>query len=246
MQLIAVKSCKIDALSTAIFRSFDQNSSHPSSWRCLIQMLILMFPVFIFNSAFSTQTLVGSADYKIDTLKDVINRGKIPCFFEGISMHDFFKAKVTKEYDDIYERSVSEGFGETFPLGPIPVLEKSESMVTFLSSVGRKLAPLVSSVSGYGKVNQEHYFSAKPFHKSLRAILYSHNISKPIRKSADKLAGRAIQSGIVPKLEGDIYIEFVLSCYPTTLFEFHKSEFPRKINDFSWKPLSFRGFYKIF
>ncbi|XP_025017304.1 uncharacterized protein LOC112539206 [Tetranychus urticae] len=205
-------------------------------------MLILMFPVFIFNSAFSTQTLVGSADYKIDTLKDVINRGKIACFFEGISMHDFFKAKVTKEYDDIYERSVSEGFGEAIQLGPIPVFEKGELMVTFLSNVGRKLAPLLSSVSGFAKANQEHHFSAKPFHKSLRAIPYSHNISKPIRKSADKLARRVIQSGIVPKLEGDIYIEFILSFYPTTLFEFHKSEVPRKINDFSWKPLSFSGF----
>ncbi|XP_025017327.1 uncharacterized protein LOC112539221 [Tetranychus urticae] len=205
-----------------------------------------MFPVFIFNSAFSTQTIVGTADYKIDTLKDVISQGRIPFFLEGISMYDFFKGKVSKEYDDIYKRSVSEGFGEAFQLGPVPVFEKSELMVTFLSSVGRKLAPLMSLVSGYGKINQEHYFSEKPFHKSLRAILFSHNISKPIRKSADKLARRVIQSGIVPKLEGDIYIEFILSFYPTTLFEFHKSEVPRKINDFTWKPLSFSGFYQIF
>uniref|UniRef100_T1KMD4 Uncharacterized protein n=1 Tax=Tetranychus urticae TaxID=32264 RepID=T1KMD4_TETUR len=200
------------------------NSSHTSSWLCLIQMLILMFPVFIFNSAFSTQTIVGTADYKIDTLKDVINQGRIPFFLEGISMHDFFKAKVTKDYAGIYERSVSEGFGEAFQLGPIPVFEKSELMVTFISSVGRKLAPLMSSVSGFAKANQEHYFSAKPFHKSLQSILFSYNISKPIRRKFDTLGLRIIQSGIVPKLEADIYIEFILSFYPTTLFEFHKSE----------------------
>uniref|UniRef100_T1KMC3 Uncharacterized protein n=1 Tax=Tetranychus urticae TaxID=32264 RepID=T1KMC3_TETUR len=110
--------------------------------------------------------------------------GQNTIFLEGISMYDFFKGKVSKEYDDIYKRSVSEGFGEAFPLGPVPVFEKSDLMVTFLSSVGRKLKG--------------------PFHKSLRAILFSHNISKPIRIRADKLARLVIQSGIVPKLEGDI------------------------------------------
>ncbi|XP_025017329.1 uncharacterized protein LOC112539223 [Tetranychus urticae] len=250
LELVAVKHFKIEALLTATFRSFGisfhQNSSQTSSWLCLIQMLILMFPVFIFNSAFSTQTIVGTADYKIDTLQDVINQGRIPFFLEGISMHDFFKAKVTKDYADIYERGVSAGFGEAFQLGPIPVFEKSEMMVTFISSVGRKLAPLMSSVSGFAKANQEHYFSAKPFHKSLQAILFSRNTSKPIRRKFDTLSRRIIQSGIVPKIQGDIYIEFILSFYPTTLFEFHKSEVPLKINDFTWKPLSFSGFYQIF
>ncbi|XP_015788361.1 uncharacterized protein LOC107365390 [Tetranychus urticae] len=250
LELIAVKHFKLEALVTATFRSFGisfyQDLSHRSSWLCLIQMLILMFPVFIFNSAFSTQTIVGTADYKIDTLKDVIEQGRIPFFLEGISMHDFFKAKVTKDYADIYERSVSEGFGEAFQLGPIPVFEKSELMITFLSTVGRKVAPLMSLVSGFAKINQEHYFSAKPFHKSLRAILYSYNTSELIRKKFDTQDRRVIQSGIVPKLEGNIYIEFILSFYPTTLFEFHKSEVPQKINDLTWKPLSFSGFYQIF
>uniref|UniRef100_T1KME9 Uncharacterized protein n=1 Tax=Tetranychus urticae TaxID=32264 RepID=T1KME9_TETUR len=228
LELIAVKHLKIEALITAIFRSFGitfhQNLPNTSSWLCLIQMLILMFPVFIFNSAFSTQTIVGTADYKIDTLKDVINQGRIPFYLEGISMHDFFKGSVSKEYEDIYKRSVSEGFGEAFPLGPVPVFEKSELMVTFLSSVGRKLAPFISLVSGFAKANQEHYFSAKPFHKSLQAMLYSYNTSELIRKRFDNQDRRIIQSGIVPKIQGDIYIEFILSFYPITLFEFHKSE----------------------
>uniref|UniRef100_T1KME5 Uncharacterized protein n=1 Tax=Tetranychus urticae TaxID=32264 RepID=T1KME5_TETUR len=140
-------------------------------------------------------------------------------------MHDFFKGKVNEDYADIYKRSVSEGFGEAFPLGPIPVFEKSELMVTFLSSVGRKLTPVMSSVSGFAKANQELYFSAKPFHKSLRAMLFSYNTSQLTRKKLDTQDRRLLQSGIVPKLEGDIYIEFILSFYPTTLFEFHKSEF---------------------
>uniref|UniRef100_T1KM98 Uncharacterized protein n=1 Tax=Tetranychus urticae TaxID=32264 RepID=T1KM98_TETUR len=238
LELIAVKIFNIEALLTAIFRSFGisfyQDLSHRFPWLCLIQMLILMFPVFIINSAFSTQTIVGTADYKIDTLKDVIEQGKIPFFIEGISMYDFFKGKVNKDYADVYERAVANGLDEPFRLGPVPVFEKSELMVTFLSSVGRKLAPLMSSVSTYCKINQEHYFSVQPFHRSLQAMLFSHNTSESTRKRFDTLSRRLIQSGIFTKMREDSYVESILSFYPTTLYHFHKSEAPLKGDDLNW------------
>uniref|UniRef100_T1KME8 Uncharacterized protein n=1 Tax=Tetranychus urticae TaxID=32264 RepID=T1KME8_TETUR len=113
LELIAVKCFKIEALLSGILKSFGisfyQHLSPRSSWLCVIQMLILMFPVFIFNAAFSTQAIVGTADSKIDTLRDIIDQGKIPFFVEGMSMHDLFKSKVTKDYSDNYERAVAEG-----------------------------------------------------------------------------------------------------------------------------------------
>uniref|UniRef100_T1KME7 Solute-binding protein family 3/N-terminal domain-containing protein n=1 Tax=Tetranychus urticae TaxID=32264 RepID=T1KME7_TETUR len=229
LEFTVVKHFKLEALVTAIFRSFGitfhQHFYNRSAWLCLVQMFILMFPVFIFSAAFRTQTIVGTADYKIDTLRDVIDQGKIPFFLEGISLHDFFKAKVTKDYADNYERAVTEGLEKPFPLGRLPEFERKELMITFVSGVGKKLAPLMTSVSGFTDINREGYYSAKPFHKSLQAILFSFNASENIRKRFDTIASRDFQSGIVQKMEGDIYIDFMLSFYPTTLFEFHKSEF---------------------
>uniref|UniRef100_T1KMD2 Uncharacterized protein n=1 Tax=Tetranychus urticae TaxID=32264 RepID=T1KMD2_TETUR len=249
VELVAVKHLKIEALLTAIFRSvgisFYQELSHTSSCLCLIQMLILMFPVFIFNSAFSTQTIVGTADYKIDTWRDVINQGKIPFFIEGISMHDYFKAKVTKDYADNYERAVAEGFEEPFPLGPIPVLKRRELMLTFVSGVGKKLGPLAASSSDLLKPNQEPYFSAKPFHRSLQAMLFSYNASGSPRKRIHTLLRRTLQSGIATKMKEDIYVDFILSFYPATLYDFHKSEVPRKVIDLSWHSLNYSAFYQI-
>ncbi|XP_025017317.1 uncharacterized protein LOC112539217 [Tetranychus urticae] len=250
MELITVKYFKIAALVTSIYQGFGvsmrQHFTRRSSWLCLIQMLILMFPVFVFNAAFSTQTIVGTADYKIDTLRDIIDQGKIPFFIEGVSMHDYFKAKVTKDYADNYERAVAEGFKEPFPLGPIPSLERKELMVTFISGVGKKLGPLATSSSDLLAPNQEQYYSAKPFHKSLQAVLFSYNASKLLRNNFDILSRRVIQSGITKKIEGDIYIDFILSFNPATLYDFHKSEVPRKVVDLSWHSLNYRGFYKIF
>ncbi len=57
---------------------------------------------------------------------------------------------------------------------------------------------------------------------------------------------RIIQIGILPKLKTDIYVDFLLSFYPTTLYEFHKSEVSRKVVDLSWKPLNYSGFYQLF
>ncbi|XP_025017333.1 uncharacterized protein LOC112539226 [Tetranychus urticae] len=191
LELIAVEHFKIDALLTAIYRSFGasfrQHFTRRSTSLCLIQMLILMFPLFIFNASFNTQTIVGNRDYKIDTLKDVISQGKTPFFIEGISMYDFFKAEVNKDYAAIYERSVAAGLEEPFPLGPIPVFERRDLMVTFVSGIGKKLTPLISSVSGTIKTNQEQYFSAKPFHRSLQSMLYSYNVSKSFRTKINTL-----------------------------------------------------------
>ncbi|XP_025017307.1 uncharacterized protein LOC112539208 isoform X1 [Tetranychus urticae] len=250
LELIAVKSFKIEALLTAIFRSFGisfyQDLSHRSSWLCLIQMLILMFPVFIFGAAFSTQTIVGDRDYKIDTLKDVIKQGNMPFFIEGISMYDFFKSKVNKDYAAVYERAVANGFGEPMPLGPIADKYRLEKLATFVSDIGRKVAPLFAAGSNLLKPNQVQYFSAKPFHKSLQAMLFSYNTSESLKKRFDTLSRRMIQGGIFAKVEGDIYVDFILSFYPATLYDFHKSEAPRKGDDLNWHSLNYKGCYKIF
>uniref|UniRef100_T1KMD3 Ionotropic glutamate receptor L-glutamate and glycine-binding domain-containing protein n=1 Tax=Tetranychus urticae TaxID=32264 RepID=T1KMD3_TETUR len=243
LELIAVKSFKIDALLTAIFRSFGisfyQNISHRSSWLCLIQMLILMFPVFIFNAAFSTQTIVGDRDYKIETLKDVVRQNKIPYFTEGISMYDFFKGKVNEDYADVYERAVAKGYGEPFPLGPIPMFERRDKMFSFVSSMGRKLTPLVLPESDAMKANQIVHFSTKPFHRALKALFFSYNASESVRRRTDTISLRMFKSGIVTKIESDIYVDFLLSFYPTTLYEFYKTEVPRKVDNLNWHSLNY-------
>ncbi len=55
-----------------------------------------------------------------------------------------------------------------------------------------------------------------------------------------------IQGGIFAKIEGDIYIDFILSFYPATLYDFHKSQVPQKGDDLNWQPVNYRGFYQIF
>uniref|UniRef100_T1KMC6 Uncharacterized protein n=1 Tax=Tetranychus urticae TaxID=32264 RepID=T1KMC6_TETUR len=250
LEIIAVKHFKIDALLAATFRSFGisfhQHSSNHSSWFCLIQILILMFPVFIFNSAFSTQTIIGTSDYKVDTLQDVIEQGKIPCFFEGISLYDFFKGKVNKDYAEIYERAIAKGHGEPMPLGPIADRGRLDKLVTFVSGIGRKLTPLSAAESNLIVPNQVQYFSEKPFHRSLQAMLFNHNTSESLKKRFDTLSRRMIQSGISKKLEGDTYVDFILSFYPATLYDFHKSQVPQKGDDLNWQPVNYRGFYQIF
>ncbi|XP_015788411.1 uncharacterized protein LOC107365433 isoform X1 [Tetranychus urticae] len=205
-----------------------------------------MFPVFIFNSAFSTQTIIGTSDYKVDTLQDVIEQGKIPCFFEGISLYDFFKGKVNKDYAEIYERAIAKGHGEPMPLGPIADRGRLDKLVTFVSGIGRKLTPLSAAESNLIVPNQVQYFSEKPFHRSLQAMLFNHNTSESLKKRFDTLSRRMIQSGISKKLEGDTYVDFILSFYPATLYDFHKSQVPQKGDDLNWQPVNYRGFYQIF
>lgn len=181
MELIAVKKFKIGALFTAIFRgfcvSFYQNFTYHSSWFCFIQVLILTFPLVIFNASFNTRTLVGNRDVKIDTLKDVIIYNKIPYFVEGISKYDFFKSKVNKEYAEIYRRSVQAGYGKPFP-GNMPRLKRRDLLVTFVTETPKRL--IAASTVKYSTLehNQNYYFSARPFHSSLQAMLLNYNISK--------------------------------------------------------------------
>ncbi|XP_015789386.1 uncharacterized protein LOC107366316 [Tetranychus urticae] len=248
LELIAVNRFKIEALLTAIYKSFGislhQHFTQRSSLLCFIQMIILMFPFFIFNASFNTQTIVGNRDYKIDTLKDAMNKGKIPFFIEGISKYDFFKAQVTKDYADVYERSVAAGLDEPFPLGPIPVFERRDKMVTFVSGIGKKLTPLLAAAS-LRKNNQEQYFSVKPFHRSLQSMLFGYTADSA-RIRWNTLAHRLIQGGISSKIESDVFVGFILSFYPASLYDFHKSEDSRNAADLSWKSLNYRGLHDIF
>uniref|UniRef100_T1KME0 Ionotropic glutamate receptor C-terminal domain-containing protein n=1 Tax=Tetranychus urticae TaxID=32264 RepID=T1KME0_TETUR len=223
-------------------RNLDDNTSTVVSSLTsvtVIPFLLAILATLILELIAVEHFKIDALDYKIDTLKDVISQGKTPFFIEGLSLYDFFKAEVNKDYAAIYERSVAAVLEEPFPLGPIPVFERRDKMVTFVSGIGKKLTPLVSSVSGTIKTNQEQYFSAKPFHRSLQSMLYSYNVSKSFRTKINTLTRRIIQSGIATKIEGDIYVDFILSFYPATLYDFHKSEVRRKVIDLSWKSLNY-------
>uniref|UniRef100_T1KQM2 Solute-binding protein family 3/N-terminal domain-containing protein n=1 Tax=Tetranychus urticae TaxID=32264 RepID=T1KQM2_TETUR len=200
LELIAVNRFKIEALLTAIYKSFG----------------ISLHQHF-------------TQHYKIDTLKDAMNKGKIPFFIEGISKYDFFKAQVTKDYADVYERSVAAGLDEPFPLGPIPVFERRDKMVTFVSGIGKKLTPLLAAAS-LRKNNQEQYFSVKPFHRSLQSMLFGYTADSA-RIRWNTLAHRLIQGGISSKIESDVFVGFILSFYPASLYDFHKSEDSRNAAD---------------
>lgn len=55
-----------------------------------------------------------------------------------------------------------------------------------------------------------------------------------------------MQSGLVDKLQEDIYIEFILSFYPVTLNDFHKTGQARQRSDqLTWQPLNYMGFKQI-
>uniref|UniRef100_T1KYH0 Receptor ligand binding region domain-containing protein n=1 Tax=Tetranychus urticae TaxID=32264 RepID=T1KYH0_TETUR len=116
----------------------------------------------------------------VNTLRDVIKYGKIPFFIEGISMYDLFKAKVTKEYAEIYERAKSKGFAKPYELGPFPVIGSYISMVTFISTLGVKVAPL--GASEILEPNKVQYISDRPFHRSVQALLMSSKTPKSIRR----------------------------------------------------------------
>ncbi|XP_025017960.1 uncharacterized protein LOC112539547 [Tetranychus urticae] len=184
LELVVIKRFNIESIVNAIYQSFGtsfyQNLSRHSTWFYLILMIIIMFPVYIFNASFSTETIVGNNDVKIETLRDVINYDKTPFFYEGISMYDWFKAKVTKDYGDIYERSKSKGYDEPYKLGPIPVFRPAEKMVTFISTLGVKVAPL--GVSGILEPNHVQYISERPFHRSVQALLLGFKIPEATKK----------------------------------------------------------------
>uniref|UniRef100_T1L5J0 Ionotropic glutamate receptor L-glutamate and glycine-binding domain-containing protein n=1 Tax=Tetranychus urticae TaxID=32264 RepID=T1L5J0_TETUR len=184
LELVVIKHFNIESIINAIYQSFGtsfyQNLSRHSAWFCLILMIILMFPVYIFNASFNTQTIVGNNDVKVDTLRDVIAYGKIPFFIEGISMYDWFKAKVNKEYAAIYERAKSNGLDKPYELGPIPIFRPADRMVLFVSTLGVKIAPLVApEILG---PNQVQYFSERPFHRSVQALLLGFKTPKSIKR----------------------------------------------------------------
>uniref|UniRef100_T1KYJ5 Solute-binding protein family 3/N-terminal domain-containing protein n=1 Tax=Tetranychus urticae TaxID=32264 RepID=T1KYJ5_TETUR len=229
LELVVTKHFNIESIVNVIYQSFGtsfyQNLSRHSAWFCLILMIILMFPVYIFDASFSTQTIVGTNDVKIDTLRDVITYGKISFFIEGISMYDWFKAKVTKDYGDIYERSKSNGLDKPFELGPVPIFRPADRMVLPVSTLGVKIAPLVApEILGPSQV---HYFSERPFHKSVQALLLSFKTPKSIKRRVNIITQRVAQAGLATKIEADIYIESILSFHPASLFDFYKSEIPR-------------------
>uniref|UniRef100_T1KYJ3 Ionotropic glutamate receptor L-glutamate and glycine-binding domain-containing protein n=1 Tax=Tetranychus urticae TaxID=32264 RepID=T1KYJ3_TETUR len=229
--------------TSALTNSF--NLSRHSTWFCLILMIILMFPVYIFNASFSTQTIVGNNDVKIETLRDVITYDKTPFFYEGISMYDWFKAKVSKDYGDIYERSKSKGFEKPYPLGLFRKFTPADKMVTFFSTLGVKIgASLGASV--IHEPNQVQYISERPFHRSLQALLLGFTTPESTKKRINIITQRLAQSGISEKLEADVYIEFILSFYPASLFDFHKAEIPQKSIEVNWKALNFNTFCEIF
>uniref|UniRef100_T1KKS4 Uncharacterized protein n=1 Tax=Tetranychus urticae TaxID=32264 RepID=T1KKS4_TETUR len=245
LELTVIKRFNIASITNAIYQSFGtsfyQNLSRHSTWFCLVLMIIIMFSVYIFDASFNTQTIVGTNDVKVETLRDVITYDKIPFFVEGISMYDWFKAKVTKDYGDIYERSKSNGLDKPYELGPIPVFRPVDRMVTFLSSLGVKIARLGADEILH-EPNQVHYFSERPFHRSVQALLLSFETPELIKKRLYLITQRVAQAGLATKIEADIYIESILSFHPASLFDFHKSEIPRNSLEVNWKSLNYNAF----
>ncbi|XP_025017936.1 uncharacterized protein LOC112539539 [Tetranychus urticae] len=254
LKLVVIKRFNIESVVKAIYQSFGtsfyKNLSRKSTWFCLILMVILMFPVFIFNASFNTQTIVGNADVKIDTLRDIVYYGKSPIFIEGMSMYDLFKAKVTKDYGDVYEKAKAKGFGVPFQLGPIPGVESiKDSVAVLISSKAKRLAPVVGASSGYVDPNQEMYFSERDFHRSLQAILMSHKLAaSPFEVKIKKFILNVFESGIGGRMENKIYIDFILSAnvFPVSKFDLFKSELSTKSTDLNWKSLNWNGFYQLF
>uniref|UniRef100_T1KMC4 Uncharacterized protein n=1 Tax=Tetranychus urticae TaxID=32264 RepID=T1KMC4_TETUR len=239
----------LNDLTSALISSLTSVEAIPLLLAVLVILILEIIAVKHFKiDALLTATFrsFGTSDYKVDTLQDVIEQGKIPCFFEGISLYDFFKGKVNKDYAEIYERAVAKGYGEPIPLGPIADRGRLDKMVTFISGIGRKLTPLSAAGSNLIVPNQVQYFSEKPFHRSLQAMLFNRNTSESLKKRFDTLSRRLIESGISKKLEGDTYVDFILSFYPATLYDFHKSQVPQKGDDLNWQPVNYRGFYQIF
>uniref|UniRef100_T1KKS3 Uncharacterized protein n=1 Tax=Tetranychus urticae TaxID=32264 RepID=T1KKS3_TETUR len=244
LELAVIKHFNIESIVKAIYQSFGtsfyQKLSRHSTWFCLILMIIIMFPVYIFNASFNTQTIVGTNDVKIDTLRDVITYNKIPFFFEGISMFDLFKAKVTKDYGDIYEQSKSKGYDKPYKLGLIPVFRPADRMVTFISTLGVKMARLGSDE--IHEPNQVHHFSERPFHRSVQALLLSFETPESIKRRIHLICQRLAQATIAKKIEADVYIESILSFYPASLFDFHKAEIPQNSIEVNWKSLNYNTF----
>uniref|UniRef100_T1KAT4 Ionotropic glutamate receptor C-terminal domain-containing protein n=1 Tax=Tetranychus urticae TaxID=32264 RepID=T1KAT4_TETUR len=248
LELAAVKYFNIKSLFTVIYKtfviSFNQHLTNRSSLLCFTQMIILMIPLYIFGAAFNTQTIVGNNDVKIETLRDIVDYDKSPFFIEGLSMYDLFAAKVTRDYGDVFEKAKAEGLDQPFELGPIPFMkEEKDKMCTFLSGKSKKLAQIAISSNGFLEANQELYFSERPFHKSLQAILVDFNFFENSNfAKLNKVIIRSFESGITEKNLNEAYIDFLLNFYYLTKFDFYKN---RKSNDLSWKSLNWNGFNQI-
>uniref|UniRef100_T1KYJ1 Ionotropic glutamate receptor C-terminal domain-containing protein n=1 Tax=Tetranychus urticae TaxID=32264 RepID=T1KYJ1_TETUR len=227
LELAVVKCFNIESIFNAIYQSFGtsfyQNLSRHST---------------------CTQTIVGNNEVKIETLRDVITYDKTPFYFEGISMYDWFKAKVTKDYGDIYERSKSKGFEKPYPLGLFRKFRPADRMVTFVSALGIKIAPLGAAV--VHEPNQYQHISERPFHRSVQALLLSFETPESTKKRVHFITQRIAQAGISEKLEADVYVEFILRFYPASLFDFYKFQIPRNSLEVNWKSLNFRTFCEIF
>lgn len=192
-ELAFTKYLNIESLVAAFYQtvsiSLHHNISRHSKWLSFICLIILMFPVFIFNASFNTQTVVPNIDTKINTLRDVVTHKKTPIFFEGISMYDLFKAKVTKDYADVYELAKAKGFDKPFKLGMLPDKDfQRQEIAASISGTLSRFSPLFATSSGLLDFNEQVYLSEKPFHKSQQAMLFSHKLNnRPFKAKIKKL-----------------------------------------------------------
>lgn len=176
-QSISLISSITETINTFGCTIFGQYLSGRSILRT-VQIIGIMLFTMTLSASFSTSTIVGNDEVKINTLRDVITQNKKPLWIEGESMAELFQHGVTTDYRDVHELAKRKGTVAPIPISSLGLFDNMEPDLAYFCS--NEIARAVNKISiALGKTIAQHeYKSPKPYHRALAAFLLSPSHDK--------------------------------------------------------------------
>ncbi|XP_053201975.1 uncharacterized protein LOC128386888 [Panonychus citri] len=246
-QCDTIISSLFEALNTVACSVFSQYLPGRSMLRTVQTIAIMLFTITL-GVIFSTSTIVGNDEAKINTLEDVISQDKKPLWLEGESVFELFQEGVNTDYTKIYDLGQKKGTASPIPLSSTSIIEQmGHEAVYFCSNeIARVVRKLSESLGS--SIAKNEYKSTKPYHRALEAFLMNPaKDAEEIRSRIKKLSIRQIQGDIfiqdLRRIINELLTSSVLGIKPYQLyFSYGKSE----MHMINFQPLNFNGCKVVF
>ncbi|XP_015793666.1 uncharacterized protein LOC107370194 isoform X2 [Tetranychus urticae] len=239
----------LETLSRYIAVLFNQYIPRQIDLIRLVQNLLLVLSMSLFSASFSTSTIIGDVQGKIDILGDVVQQNKIPIFFEGLSVFELFQTEASKDYRDVYRQSVRKGSNQPFGLTSTDVFELlSPDYAILCSEQAGKSGSIIPAALGNAYA-AKIYKSKGPYHQSLLAYIVNPlENAEEIKRRLSNLALRSLQGGVLSKALNDVLEQFILSISFLSIehFDIVKWKLGTQIEDKVFDSLKFSGIKILF
>ncbi|XP_053201751.1 uncharacterized protein LOC128386706 [Panonychus citri] len=225
---------------------FYQYIAYRSIFR-LSQLILIVFLTSIFTASFSTGTISGTGDIRVNTLREIVDYDKTPIFFERISMFDLFERKVTKEYADVYKLAESKGTAKAFTIGvKTKYREYSSDVVAILSDKVGKIGNVIDGTDH--PAAKYSYWSETPFYRASSGFIMNpkRNINQ-IKRRLNSVTSKLLQSSLTDFLFVKIVRELVqrIPLFTVTDFQLNKRTYPINKIQIKYTPFGFSGLRSV-